>query len=166
MAYPLPPTVAFVTAQPKQYDINCNFGMFLGERLLYHTKMNTGCCKIACCGNIFYTSVTDARFIERREQCICCGCCCKRPTLDTCIYFRDISELRETREGICCCQTCCELSFRLCPELCWCRCMLPKRLQLRGTFLTHTIHIYSPDLPDFELMITEAIAQHKLLNQH
>ncbi len=85
MAYP--PQVSFVTSQPKQYDIRSNFTMFSGERLLYHGDMKTGCCEL---GDIYYTSVTDTRYIERNEQYICWDCFDERPHIETCIYLRDI----------------------------------------------------------------------------
>jgi hypothetical protein len=157
MNYP-PNNVVFVNAQPKQYDIQSHFGMFPGERLLYHTEMKTGCCQG---GNNYYTSVTDTRYVVRNEEFVCCGCCCQRPYLDTCIYLNDITELREVRGDNGCCIRCCQNCW---PCLCCCRLMISKRLQFRGTFGSHTIHIYGKDRPDFELMITEAIARHKLLN--
>lgn len=155
---PLAP-FAFVRAQPKQYDIQSNFGMFPGERLIYHGEMKTGCCKL---GDQYYTSVTDVRYVARREICICCGCCCKRPYIDQCIYLNDIAQLHETQDTLRCCPWCCTHCDCL---TCCCPCSLAKYLELRGAFGRHTIHIYGKDVPDFEFMITEAIAQHKLLNQ-
>ena len=162
MAYP-PSNLAFVIDQPKRYDIHSNFGMYPGERLLYHGEMKAGCCKI---GNHYYTTVTNTRYVARNEQFVCCGCCCKRPYIDTCIYLRDIAEVRETREDIGCCISCCEYCCSCCACLCCCCFMIPKRLQFRGAFGSHTVHLYGKDTPDFELMINEAIAQHKLLNPH
>lgn len=162
MSYP-PSSLAFVTTQPKQYEIRSNFGMFPGERLLFHTEMKTGCCQI---GDRYYTSVTDTRYVARREECICCGCCCKQPYNDTCIYLRDIAELREERKDTDCCYWYCKYCCVCCSCLCCCQLMIPKRLQFYGSFGHHTIHIYGKDTPDFELMISEAIAQHKLPNKY
>jgi len=134
-----PPNVAFITAQPQQYNIHSNFGMFPGERLLYHTKMKTGCCKR---GDHYITSVTDTRYVVRKEPSVCC--CCKRSYMDTCIYLKDIAQLDEIQHGICC---------------------ATKRLQLYGSFGSHIIHIDDKEISDFELLITEAIAQHKLIKQ-
>ena len=160
MSYPTN-GLAFVTAQPKQYEIHSNFGMFPGERLLYHGDMQTGCCRL---GDRYYTSVTDTRYIARKDEFICCNCCCKRPYQDTCIYLRDIAELREERKatGGCLdfCSKCC------CGCLCGCKCIIPKQLRMYGTFGQHTIHIYGKERPDFELMISEAIGQHKLVNRY
>jgi hypothetical protein len=134
-----PPPLAFVTAQPKQYDIHSNFGMFPGERLIYHGEMQTGCCKL---GDKYYTSVTDVRYIARREVCVCCGCCCKRPYIDQCIFLNDIAQVYETRDAICWCFRGCDVC---CDCVCCCPCFLPKHLQLHGTFGNHMIHIYGKD---------------------
>jgi hypothetical protein len=171
MAYPSPSNMGIVITQPKQYDIRSNFGMYPGERLLFHCKLETGCCKL---GDTYYTSVTDTRYVSRVEQFICCGCCCKRPSSDKCIYLRDIAELDEVRDGFycwdwCCdcwCNWCCKHLLNNCFCLCCCCPLLPKRLQLRGAFGTHTIRIHGNDVPDFEFMLTEAIAQHKLPNHY
>jgi hypothetical protein len=157
MNYP-PNNVVFVNAQPKQYDIHSNFGMFPGERLLYHGEMETGYCEGS---SHYYTSVTDTRYVSRNVQFICC---CQQPVIDTCIYLNDITELREVRGDTACSNWCCEDCCQCWPCLCCCRLMIPKRLQFRGSFGSHTTHIYRNDQADFELMITEAIAQHKLLN--
>jgi hypothetical protein len=157
MAYP--PKVGFITGQPQQYDIHSNFGMFPGERLLFHCEMKTGCCKL---GDTYYTSVTDTRYVARREECICCGCCCKKPHTDHCIYLHDIAQLQEVRDNVCCIYGCGCCSC-LC---CCCQNLTSKRLQLRGAFGSQLIYINGTDKPDFEGMITEAIAQHKLPNRH
>ncbi len=161
MAYPLtyPPNTAFVTGQPKQYDIHSNFGMFAGERLLYHSKMKSGCCKL---GDTYHTSVTDTRYVARTEHWVCCDCCFKRPHSDSCIYLNDISELHEVRDAICCENRCSTFFCHLCTCLYCCRCLVHKRLQLCGSFGSHTVHIDGKDIADFELMFTEVIGQHKL----
>ncbi len=105
--------------------------------------------------------VTDTRYVSRNVQFICC---CEQPVMDTCIYLNDITELREVRGDTACSNLCCEDCCQCWPCLCCCRLMIPKRLQFRGSFGSHTTHIYRNDQADFELMITEAIAQHKLLN--
>lgn len=163
MTYPPPTAQAFVTTQPKQYDIHSNFGMFPGERLLYHGDMQTGCCQL---GDRYYTSVTDIRYVARREEFICCTCCCTSPYQDTCIYLRDIAELREERNDKGCCNCLTKYCCGCCTCLCCCQLMIPKQLRFYGAFGHHTIHIYGKDQPDFELMISEAIGQHKLLNRY
>jgi hypothetical protein len=173
MIYPYPPHTAFISAQPKQYDIHSNFGMFPGEHLLYHSEMQTGCCDI---GDTYFTSVTDTRYVARAEICVCCGCCCKRPQDDTCIYLEDVAQLREVKKCpncvacLCCiCMSCNRkdveddddcVACRFC-----CLCLMSKKLQLRGSFGSHTVQIRSEDRADFELMMTEAVAQRKRLNQ-
>ena len=148
------PHVGTVTSQPKQYDIHSNFGMFPGERLLYHSELKTGCCQL---DDWYFTSVTDLRYIARKEFCICCGCCAERPYDDICIYLSDVAELQEVREGTGCCQGC-----RLDCCSCCCFCMTSKHLQLRGSFGSHVIHIPDTDRSDFEVLMAEAIGRHKL----
>ncbi|CAF2935421.1 unnamed protein product [Rotaria sp. Silwood2] len=153
-----PPNAPIVTSQPQQYDIQSNFGMFPGERLLYHCELKTGCCQL---GDVYYTSLTDTRYVSRIEFCICCGCCCKKPYTDTSIYLRDVAELREVTDNRCYC--------KFCTNGCWtccCCCMITKRLQLRGSFGSHIIRIHGKDTSDFESMITEAIAKHKPPNRN
>ncbi|CAF1129388.1 unnamed protein product [Rotaria sordida] len=158
MAYP-PALSPFVTSQPRQYDIQSNFGMFPGERLFYHCELKTGCCQL---GDVYHTSLTDTRYVSRIEFCIFCGCCCKRPYNDTSIYLRDVSELRQVTNNPCYRQFC----THECCTCCCCCCVITKRLQLRGSFGSHVVHIHRKDESDFESMITEAIAQHKLPNRN
>lgn len=155
MAFPPPPTLPIVTAQPTQFDIRSNFGMFPGERLLYHGETKTGCCGL---GDDHIITVTDIRYVGRTEICVCCGCCCKKPYRDHCIYLHDIAQLHEVREGACCCK-CHTCQWLIC---CCCCCMTTKRLQLRGSFGTQLIYILGKETSEFETMLTEAIAQHKL----
>lgn len=144
MTYP-PPNTVFVSAQPKQYDIQSHFGMYPGENLLYHNEMRTGCFNL---GDHHLTSVTDIRLIIRRKEFVCCLCCCARPTKDTCIYLQDIGQVKEIQGTCRCCQIC-----------------FPKRLQVRGAFGQENICLQKTDLPDFEFMIGEAIGRHKLVVQ-
>ena len=90
----LAPTGLVIAKQPKQYDIHSNFGMFSGERLLYHNIMKNECCG---CGNRHFVSVTDIRYITRHEK-VCCWC--NQISLDNCIYLSDISQINEVQEGI------------------------------------------------------------------
>lgn len=150
MAYPTP-NAAFISAQPKQYDIQSNFGMYPGESLLYHNEMRTGCLNL---GDHYWTSVTDIRLIIRRKECICCLCCCTSPTKDFCIYLQDIGQVKEI-QGNC---NCCECLF-------CCRMCCPKRLQVQGIFGQETIYLKKQDISDFEFMIGEAIGRHKLVIQ-
>lgn len=150
-----PPNGAVVTSQPTQYDIHSNFAMFPGERLLYHCRFNSGCCDL---GDDYYISLSDTRFVARKEICVCCGCCFKRPFIDRSIYLHDIAQLEERYDGTVCCECC---GNGIC-KFCCCCCATYKRLRLHGSFGTHLILMDTRDLPDFQFLITSAIAQHKL----
>ncbi|CAF3299141.1 unnamed protein product [Rotaria socialis] len=151
--------VPFVTSQPTQFDIHSNFGMFPGERLLYHCEMKTGCCGL---GDHHTTSLTDTRYIGRTKFYVCCGCCCKKPYNDHCIYLRDVARIDEVRTRACCCKFCTEECI-----LCCCCCfMSTKRLRLSGSFGSQLIYISDKETSEFESMITETIAQYKLPNRH
>ncbi|CAF3493097.1 unnamed protein product [Rotaria sp. Silwood1] len=144
-----------VISQPQQYDIQSNFAMFSGERLLYHCEEKTGCCQL---GDAYYTSLTDIRYVSRVELCIFCGCCCDRPYNDTSIYLRDVAEVREVRDNCCSC----EFFTNGCWTCCCCCCLTTKRLQLRGSFGSHMVYMGYKDTSEFETVIAEAVAQHKL----
>ena len=139
-------------------QIHSNFRLFPEENVLFQSKLETGCCKL---GDTYYTTVTNTRFVSRKEEFVCCNCWGERPYSDQCIYLHDIAELREEK------QTCgsSKSLWKLCcgPCLCLCCCCIgPKLLQLRGSFGTQLIHIVGPDVPTFETLMTEAIAKQKL----
>lgn len=151
-----------VQKQPTQDDIHSNFKMFPGETLLFTSKMKTGCCNL---GDVYFTSLTDTRYVARREQFVCCFCCCEKPYSESCIYLHDVAELREQR------LTCCASNpFWNCicgPCSCLCCCWAPtKYFQLVGPFGTHMIHIYGKDVPHFETIIAEATAKQKVSNRY
>lgn len=152
-----------VQQQPIQDEIHSNFKMFPGENLLFRSKMKTGCCKL---GDTYFTSLTDTRYVARREQFICCYCCCARPYSESCIYLHDIAELREER--LICGSSNPWWNCICAPCSCFCCCFgaPTKRLELVGSFGSHLIHIYGKDIPDFETTIAGATAKQKVSNRY
>lgn len=148
-----------ISLQPSDYNIRSNFKMFPGEKCMFESKVKVCCC---CCGPTYYTTVTDTRYVSRREDFVCCG---PKPYAESCIYLQDIAELQEKKE-LCCsknllCRTFCQPLFQTGCCCLACCCVGRKILRFRGSFGFHDVQIVGKDIPTFETMIARLIAEQK-----
>jgi hypothetical protein len=147
---------AYITKQPRDYDIHNSFGLMGNEHLLRTWTFKEGTC--GCTGS-YYTTLTDTRLLLRFEDTACCSCCGEASHIDASIFLRDIAEMRESRDG----QDCCS---RACSTCCGCCCHSPKHLELRGSFGTEILHVSHGDMPKVQIEIPAAIGNHKLVSQY
>jgi hypothetical protein len=147
---------AYITKQPRDYEIHNSFGLMGNENLLRTWTFKEGAC--GCTGS-YYTTLTDTRLLMRAEDSTCCSCCCPPTHADASIFLRDIAEMRESTEN----QDCCA---HLCGKCCSCCCHGPKFIELRGSFGTEILHVSKEDTPKVQVEIPAAIGNHKLVSQY
>ncbi|CAF3738662.1 unnamed protein product [Rotaria socialis] len=148
---------ANIITQPRHYEIHNSFVLMGNERFLHEYKFEEGTCG---CSSIYYTTITDTRLLSRSETTGCCDCGSQPDHLDASIFLRDIVEIREAIQTSTCC--CCSFFARCC------RCCRPpsSAIQIRGTFGSQIVHILKEDMPDLQVEMPAAIANHKLVSHH
>jgi hypothetical protein len=92
--------------QQQPQTINNIFGIVPNEKILHQYRSETGCCG---CGSTYTITLTDARLIQRQEDCACCG---TNPHVDQMLFLSDISSITDFVAGRCFspCSCCCSSS--------------------------------------------------------
>jgi hypothetical protein len=151
---------AYISKQPRDYDIQNSFGLMGNEHFLRDWTYKEGPCE---CGDTHSITLTDTRLLLRAQESTCCCCCGEPGHTDATIFLRDIAELRETTEGLGCCALCCAHCFGSC---CRCCCQVPKYIQIRGSFGSEILYVSKKDSPKLRIEIPAAIGNHKLVSQY
>ncbi len=115
----------------------------------------------ACgCGPKFTITLTDARLIQRRQECSCCG---TGPRFDTMLFLSDISSITDSVMGKCCglcnCNCCCCCCCSSC-----CAGTNGKEISFTGPFGTLVFTFDKNDVPHALVHIPAAALPHKTLN--
>jgi hypothetical protein len=151
---------AYISKQPRDYDIHNGFALMGNEHLLRTWAHKEGPCD---CGDGHFISLTDTRLLLRSEESTCCCCCCDPGHNDAAIFLRDIGELRETTDGLGCCAVC---WAKCCGPCCTCCCRVPKYIEVRGSFGSEILHVSKEDAQKIRVEIPAAIGNHKLVSQY
>ena len=140
-----------ITEQPGSYQVYNTFNLMGNEKIVHECTKEKKCCGSS---DAYYTTLTDARLLIRKETTTCGS---RRNYMDLSIFLRDIAEIRQStvaRDNCGCC------------ACCLCCCWGAKIIELRGVFGEKILRVPEKDMENLQIEIPGLAGNHKLISHH